>query len=284
MDRILNLSCWRDGRTARCEPLDGGITNRNYVVHDAGEQFVVRLCEDRRFLGIDRVNERLCAEAAAAAGIAPDVFYFEEGILVTRFVDGRTLTDDDVRDGALIKRLGARLRQLHDSTTTLTGELLFFCPFQTIRTYVRTAREAGASLPSDMDELVADSFTLGEFTYAPRLCHNDLLAANLIDDGNQLWIVDWEYAGIGHHLFDLAGVSANCGLSDSQEATLLESYGSAASDEDLRTMQVLKSVSLLREALWSMIQKVKSDLDFDYDQYTADNLAAYREARRRLDD
>ena len=60
--------------------------------------------------------------------------------------------------------------------------------------------------------------------YTPALCHNDLLPANILDDNERIWIVDWEYAGMGNPLFDLAGVSANCCYSEEQEIALLESY------------------------------------------------------------
>jgi thiamine kinase-like enzyme len=114
------------------------------------------------------------------------------------------------------------------------------------------------------------------------LCHNDLLPANILDDGNELWLVDWEYAGIGNPLFDLAGVSSNARLSDEAEAALLEAYAGPVDPRIRREVRILKTVSLLREALWSVIQTVTSRIEFDYERYTAANLAAYEEARRRL--
>ena len=48
-------------------------------------------------------------------------------------------------------------------------------------------------------------------------CHNDLLAANFIDDGERVWIVDWEYAGMGDPFFDLANFAVNNGLDEDGE-------------------------------------------------------------------
>jgi len=281
--RIRALSCWQ--REIHCEPLSGGITNQNFLVQDGETRSVVRVCEERLFLGIDRRNERLCQVAAHHAGVAPEVTHSEDGILVSRFVRGRTCSQNDMRDPNRLVRLAEMLRQLHDSRLQLTGELLFFCPFQTVRTYADTARTLRAGLPAGIDELVDDSSELSKQVdqYRPALCHNDLLPANIIDDDGQLQIVDWEYAGIGNPLFDLASVSANCGLTDEQQVVLVAAYAGRAEPAVIRELSILKTVSLLREALWAVIQSVKSRIDFDYGSYAARNCEAYREARERLE-
>jgi thiamine kinase-like enzyme len=282
-DRVAALSCWSGAVT--CEALAGGLTNRNYLVRDGDEQFVARLCDDRQFLGIDRRNERLCQIAACEAGVAPEVTHFEQGMLVSRFLNARTLADDDLQELALLLRLAQIIRQIHSASDRLTGELLFFCPFQTVRTYTQTARDHGAVLPPDIDQLVEDSRMLSHrmSPFRPTLCHNDLLAANIMDDGERLWLVDWEYAGIGNPLFDLAGASANAGLSDQLEVHFLEAYAGSVTDALLHEVRILKTASLLREALWAVIQTVMSDLDFDYAEYATENFAKYRQARLDLD-
>src|SRR5205823_3331421 len=100
--------------------------------------------------------------------------------------------------------------------------------------------------------------------FTPTLCHNDLLAANILDDGRRIWLVDWEYAGVGHPLFDLAGVSGNCGFTPAMDLALLRAYRGHLRRRDLRELGILKAMSLLREALWAVIQAVASDIDFDY--------------------
>jgi thiamine kinase-like enzyme len=282
-DQVAALSCWSGAIT--CKALAGGLTNRNYLVRDGGQQFVARLCDDRQFLGIDRRNERLCQIAAGEAGVAPEVTHFEQGILVSRFLDARTLADDDLQELDLLQRLAQIIRQIHSASDRLTGELLFFCPFQTVRTYTQTARDHGAVLPPDIDQLVEDSRKMSHqmSPFRPTLCHNDLLAANIMDDGDRLWIVDWEYGGIGNPLFDLAGVSANAGLSNQMEVHLLEAYTGSVSDTLLHEVRILKTASLLRESLWAVIQTVMSDFDFDYAEYATENFAKYRQARLDLD-
>jgi thiamine kinase-like enzyme len=266
------------------ERIPGGITNHNFVVRAGGRAYVARLCEDRPLLGIDRRNEVICQQAASARGIAPEVIHHEPGLLVSRFIEGRTLTADDVRQPAPIARLAAMLRHLHQSWDTMTGEVVYFCPFQTVRTYARTAARLGADLPAEIDDLLEDTRRLSHqiAPFRPVPCHNDLLPANLIDDGRSLWLVDWEYAGIGHPLFDLANLSANAALDDGQELRLLTAYRGPIEPRDLDELRIFRAVSMLREALWATIQSVASDIAFDYRRYADEHFQAYREARARL--
>ncbi len=123
------------------ERIAGGITNHNFVVRtgEPTQSYVARLCEPRPLLGIDRRNELVCQEAASAWGLAPEVVHHEDGLLITRFIQGRTLTAADLREPAVLDRLAALLRRLHESWDAMTGEVLYFCPFQVIRTYAHTA-------------------------------------------------------------------------------------------------------------------------------------------------
>jgi len=266
------------------EPISGGISNHNFLVRVGDRAYVARLCQERPLLGIDRRNEVVCHQAASALGLAPEVVHHEPGLLVARFVDGHTLGPADVRSPDVLVRLAALLHHLHEAWDALTGEVLYFCPFQTIRTYARSAARLKAALPADLDALLEDARRLAHRIgpSRPVLCHNDLLAANLIDDGRRLWLVDWEYAGVGHPLFDLANASANAGLSDDQDRALLEAYRGHLDPRELADLRIFKAVSLLRESLWSTIQTVASDIDFDYHRYAVENLQAYRDARGRL--
>ena len=87
---------------------------------------------------------------------------------------------------------------------------------------------------------------------------------------------------MGNRLFDLASVSSNAGLSDELEAEFLLAYRGELRNVDVQEVRILKTVSLLREALWAYIQAVASDIDFDYCQYASDNLSAYQKARAAM--
>ncbi len=282
--RLRGLDYWK--APIEVEPLPGGITNRNYLVHTAGRRFVARLCEERPLLGIDRRNEVVCQRAAWACGIAPEVVHHEDGVLISAHQRGRTLTPADVRRPEVLPRLAKVLRRLHDSWDALSGMMLYFSPLQTVQMYAQTARELGARLPEDIETLLEDARALVRriSPFTPTLCHNDLLAANLIDEeeSGRLWVVDWEYAGVGHPLFDLANASANATLAAEAEEAFLEAYRGRVDRVELVELRIMKTMSSLREALWAVIQTVASDIEFDYHQYAAENFSAYREARARL--
>jgi thiamine kinase-like enzyme len=109
--------------------------------------------------------------------------------------------------------------------------------------------------------------------------HNDLLAANFIDDGERIWLIDFDYAGFNSPLFDLANLASNNELSGAQERVLLESYfGVAANDAVQRSFQAMKCASLLRETLWSMVSELYSRVDMDFADYTQKNLERFETA------
>ncbi len=280
--QIVALPCWSGAVTLK--ELGGGITNRNYVVDDGDRRFVARQCSPLPHLGIHRSNEVACQRLAAELGFAPAIHYFEDSILVSDFVQSETLTAEAIRDASLLVRLAKTLRRLHDAWDQLEGELIYFSPLQTVRTYAATARRLGALLPEDIDEAIDQAARLmhGVSPFTPALCHNDLLAENILDAGDRLWLVDWEYAGIGNPLFDLANASGNSQFTEEQEQIFLTAYRGECIDSDLRDLRILKTISLLREALWAYIQTKKSDLEFDYEKYASENLNAYHEARQTL--
>ena len=236
-------------------------------------------------MGVDRRNERLCHVAAESTGVAPPIVFAENGVLVTRYIPSRTLDAVTGREPSFPARLAVVLRALHQGWDTLVGDLLSFSPFQASRTYVETSRRIGAELPGDIDAMLEAmrkaSRSLAPYT--PTLCHNDMLPANVLDDGDRVWIVDWEYAGVGHPLFDLAGFSVNCFYSDEQDREFLAAYRGNLNPIELRDLRVLKVASLLREALWSVVQTVASDLDFDFRGYALEHFQKFREALARLE-
>jgi thiamine kinase-like enzyme len=153
--------------------------------------------------------------------------------------------------------------------------VLVFWPFHVCRSYIHTAKEGNSrmmdSLPRFFDLNEKLEKAVGEVKVV--FGHNDLLAANFIDDGKRLWLLDWDYAGYNAALFDLAGLSSNNELSPEQEDWILETYyQKPVTDEQRRRLAAMKCVSLLRETLWSIVSEIHSTLDFDYIDYTEKNL------------
>ena len=279
-ERAARLACWK-GDVAP-EPLGGGITNVNFTVDDAGERYVVRIGEDIPVHGVYRVNELASARAAHAAGVSPEIVHAEPGALVMRWVDGRTLDPADVRDPARLERILEIVRRCHRGIPPhYRGITPIFWVFQVVRDYARTLREEGSRMAGRLDNLHARAERLESVVGPVEIVfgHNDLLAANLIDDGDRIWLIDWEYAGFNSPLFDLGGLASNNELDDGLERWMIERYfGSSPDEARLASYSAMKCASLLREAMWSMVSELHSALDFDYVAYTGENLERFERA------
>ncbi len=279
-ERARRLPCW-SGPVAP-EPMLGGITNVNFVVADGGQRYFVRIGEDIPVHGVLRFNELAAARAAELAGVSPALIYSEPGVLVNRFVEGRTFGPEDIRDPANLTRIVELIRRCHhEIPKRLRGPVLMFWVFHVIRDYAATLREGdGRSLdllPDLLDKAEALERSVGPIKLV--FGHNDLLAANFIDDGARLWLVDWDYAGFNSPLFDLGGLASNSEFAPEQEDRLLAAYFGQAADDGLRRRYAaMKCASLLREAMWSMVSEIHSTLDFDFAAYTQKNLARFARA------
>ncbi len=264
------------------QPLGGGLSNHNFVVQDGAFRFVVRVGDDLPVHGVVRRNELAASRAASAAGLSPEVVYVEPGVLVLRYVDGaRPLTAADVQDERMLPRLATLLRRCHQEMPAwLRGPALMFWVFHSVRDYGATLYQSrGTARQSAHLDTLGSLLQLGaELERAVGRIdvvfgHNDLLPANLLDDGRRLWLIDWEYAGYNSPLFDLGGLASNAELSPDAEAELLRLYwGSAPDPEHRLRYEAMKCASLLRETLWSMAAEIHSTLEFDYSRYTRENL------------
>jgi len=225
MERVRALPIWR--QPVEPKPLGGGITNLNFTVAHGGEKFVVRVGDDIPVHQVMRFNERAASEAAFRAGLSPEVVYAEPGILVIRFIEGRTFTAEDVRNPANLSRIVPLIWRIHhEMPTHLRGPALVFWVFHVLRDYGHTLGEGASRHLARLPELLATAAQLErdvgpiELVYA----HNDLLPANLLDDGRRLWVIDWDYGGFNSPLFDLANLASNNELDGAEEAFVLEAY------------------------------------------------------------
>jgi len=150
-----------------------------------------------------------------------------------------------------------------------------------LRDYAHSLKDAKSPYLSELPRFMEIAETLERVVGSVDLVfgHNDLLPTNLMDDGERLWLIDWDYAGFNSPLFDLANLASNNEIPIEDERRLLELYfDSEVVDETWRRYSAMKCASLLRETMWSMVSEVHSDLDFDYKAYTADNMARFDRA------
>ncbi len=280
--QVRRLACWQG--PVDIAPLGGGITNRNFTVRHAGDDFVVRIGEDIAEHNISRRFELAAARAAWAAGIGPEIVHAEPGALVMRRIEGRTLAPQDVREPAMLARILEVVRACHHEIPRhYSGPAPMFWVFQVLRDYSRRLAAGPSAWHEQLPLLEQAAAVLERAVGAIEVVfgHNDLLAANLIDDGRRLWLIDWEYAGFNSPLFDLGGLASNNELDADAESGLLEAYFGSAPDAGLLARyRAMKCASLLRETLWSMVSELHSALDFDYAAYTRENLARFEQAWR----
>ncbi|HYM51157.1 MAG TPA: choline/ethanolamine kinase family protein [Candidatus Limnocylindrales bacterium] len=267
------------GRVQSVEPLEGGITNRNYRVEVDGVRYVMRVPAERGdLLGIDRQAEHDASLLAASVGVGPEVVAFVSppGLLITRFIEGVPVPADAVRDPRMLARIAEALRRVHAA-----GRLAAtFSPFRVVEAYARTAVQHGVTLPDAFTRARACAAEIERAlpAHPPRFCHNDLLNANFIDDGRLIRIVDWEYAGMGDPFFDFGNFAVNHALDEAQEQNLLDAYFgevSAAAPAHLRLMRIMSD---FREAMWGLVQQGVSSLDFDFAGYARKHFDRLLEA------
>ncbi len=247
--------------------LPGGLTNRNYTVTTDDGAFVARCTRsDSVLLQIDRVAEFHNTVSAARSGVgAPFVDYRPDlNILVIGYVDGRTCTAEDLREPGMIARTMSILRSLH-SGPSFVGE---FDMFERQAGYLRTCRENDFAIPADYerwhDDFVRAQHALAALPEGPVPCHNDLLAGNIIDTVDRLWLIDYEYSGNGDPYFDLGNCWTECGLDEEHLVEMVTAYVGHEDPQLVARARVQATVSRYGWALWGFIQAASMEDEFDF--------------------
>ena len=261
------------GREAAVEVLGGGITNHNFKVTLDGESYVLRVGgKDTDLLGIDRSVEYGASRVAAELGIGPEMAAFvePEGYLVTRFIEGKPIPPEEMRKPETISKAADTLRRIHDGPR-IPGR---FDSFRVVETYCATAAAHGVRIPDAYGRAkeIADEIERARGPQPLVTCHNDLLNANFIDDGERLRIVDWEYAGMGDRVFDLANFSINHEFGDRENDALLAAYFGETEASQLASLTLMRFMSDFREAMWGVVQQGISELDFDFVAYADEHF------------
>ncbi|MGQ0668630.1 MAG: phosphotransferase [Actinomycetota bacterium] len=273
---IRAVPAWEGLDPAEVTPITLGITNRNFRVDIGGESFVVRLSgKDTDLLGIDRAAECEAATAAAAVGVAPEVFAFlsDHGALITRFVEGTSIPEETLQGEEVLEKVVASVRAIHEGPPIPST----FDAFRVVEDYREVAESRNVQIPDGYGtahRLAAEiEAAFGAAPMPPRPCHNDLLNANFIMRNDRVFIVDYEYAGMGHLFFDLGNFSINNGLPEEAQATLLRLYFGEVTPSHAARLKLMRIMSDFREAMWGVVQQGLSTFDFDYVAYAQKHFA-----------
>jgi thiamine kinase-like enzyme len=267
LERLPSLA----GTQRRLELLTGGLTNRNYrVALASGEQLVARFSAPKSsMLAIDRDAEYRNSVSAAQAGVGPEVVEYapEHGVLIVKWIDGRTFGDADLDDAAQLERVARMCRQLHAGPRSV-GD---FDMFDVQRRYLRIVRECGFRLPDDYLSFEPALRRIEQVLRASAAgsvpCHNDLLAANIMDDGTRLWFIDYEYAGNNDPCFELGNIWSEAALEVDRLEQLVTAYLGRPSPVETARARLFGLVAKYGWTLWASIQEAVSDVDFDFWQW-----------------
>jgi thiamine kinase-like enzyme len=263
------------------QELPGGLTNRNYKVTTPDGAFVARVCSDGgELLAIDRDREYRNSVTAAAAGVgAPVIEYLpDHSVLVLRYIPGATFSNADVAAQANLPRIAAACRQLH-SGGRFVGD---FDMFDIQRRYRSVAASHGLRIPRGYDEQAgpfeAMRGALAATAGATVPCNNDLLAGNFIDDGDRIWLIDYEYSGNNDPCFELGNIASECGLSPDALAALVTAYYGRPLRAMIARARLLGLAAKYGWTLWGAIQHAVSPIDFDFWSWAMERFEAARAA------
>ena len=264
---ILNKVPSLAGKPRQVWDLEGGLTNKNYkVVTDEGA-VVVRVSPTQAdLLSINRQHEFENSRRAAAVGIgAPILDYLpEHSIMIVGYIDGSTFTDESFKLPGNIQRVASSCRRLHQAEPFVNE----FNMFKIQAGYLRLVQDSGFRLPNRYTDYlphVAQIQAALQAQSEPLVpCNNDLLAGNFVDDGEQIWLIDYEYSGNNDPCFELGNVWSECHLTMTELEELITAYYGAPLRNRIARAQLQGLMSKYGWTLWGSIQQATSSLDFDF--------------------
>jgi thiamine kinase-like enzyme len=271
------------GTERRLELIPGGLTNVNFLVTtDSGARFVARFSSPTTsLLAIDRDAEYHNSRLAEASGVGPRIVEYlpEENVRLVEWIDGRTFQDADLDDPRQLERVASVCRRLH-AGGRFAGD---FDMFAVQRGYLAIVRESGFRLPEDYLSFEPTVRRIEKVLRASSPgtvpCHNDLLAANILDDGERLWLIDYELSGNNDACFELGNIWSEAVLEPDRLEHLVSAYFGRPAPVETARARLFGLMSKYGWTLWASIQDAVSDIDFDYWQW---GMAKYVRAREEF--
>ena len=260
-----------------CERL-GGLTNRNYKLTLDGQSYVLRVAGEGTEEYIDRKVEAHNARVAAEAGVGAEVVFFDasDGLMLCRYLDDTlTMTPESFLTTAGAPARAARaFRKMHDCDKPFEFR---FELFAMIDEYLGVLEKLGATLPDGYHAVVEEAGAVravldrNPLPLAP--CHCDPLCENFLDNGERMWIVDWEYSGMNDPTWDLGDLSVEAGFGEAEDREMMEAYvGGAVPDALFGRMVIYKAMCDLLWTLWGLIQHANENPVDDFWAYAVNRF------------
>ena len=263
---VAKIDDWK-GKNVSVQPLSGGLTNTNYKVEVDGKSYFVRVPgASTELLAIDRNNEYHNTKAAAQAGVGPRVLYHlpEYDVMVLEFLQGKTMSKDSLNIPGMPTRMAQAIRKLTAGPRFLSD----FNMFRLTEYYLNLCRDRDIRTPEgylDRMPTVAGIEKAMSVNPVPTVpCNNDLLAENYIDDGRQLWLIDYEYSGNNDPCFELGNTCQEMQFNDEQISEVCSTYFGSAAPDKIARMKLNMIMSDVGWGLWAAIQAKVSTIDFDF--------------------
>jgi len=279
---IRSIPIWNE--KIKIQNIEGGLTNQNFLIEENNKKYVVRLGDDIPEHNVSRSKELIASNAAAEIGLSPAVIYNTKGILVLEYIEGTMLSTDSIVDK--LESIISLIKKIHsEMSKKLYGQSVNFGVFDAIKHYEKYLKNQKSSYTQLLPSLLfqVDKLEINTSPYDIVFCHNDLIFTNFLDDGDRLWIIDWEYSGFNNLLFDLGDFASHCNFSENKEIFLLENYfEKKINDKLLLEFNSFKCAALLREAMWSMVAELTSKIDFNFLIYTQEKLAMFNDSYNKL--
>lgn len=265
----------------------GGLTNRNYRLDCESGSYVLRLAGNGTAEYIDRAAEEVNAGLASRAGVGAEILFFDaqDGTMVTRYLGPRTMTVEAFQQRDALTRAAQALRRLHDCGQTFQGR---FELFEQIDRYLAVLQHKNAALPKGYAEVqqtaAAVRLALAGHTLPLAPCHCDPTVPNFIDCGQQMLILDFEYAGNNDPMWDLGDLSVEGKFTEQQDLQLLSGYfGAPPSPFDHARMVMYKAMCDLLWTLWGVVQHVDGNPAEDFWAYAQNRLQRCRQLMASAD-
>lgn len=247
------------------KPLSGGMTNQTYKIDTENRQWVLRVPGHGSSAFINRADESCNARQASGLRINVAIEFFNprDGLQLTRYLEkSQPLDKALLSNPILIQGIANVLKRLHQST-----------PFpNTVHIFPRNddlldnlKKRHGFTFPVDMalieDAMAKINDVFSKYPTQMAPCHNDPTPGNFLlkfndeqETSPQIHLIDWEYSGNNHFLWDLVYFALEARLSPEQELILLKQYFGEVNDATLASFTLFKPIVEWWITLWSWTQ------------------------------
>jgi len=269
---VSKIEAW-NGKVISIQPLSGGLTNSNFCVMVDGTPYFIRVPgESTDLLAIDRKNEVHNTRAAAEAGVAPPVLYYlpEYDVMVLKFLDGKTMSKDALNEPGMPTRMAQAIKTLHAGPRFYSN----FNMFRLTEYYLKLCNERNIKIPDGYLERmpmvahIEEAMSVRPLPTVP--CNNDLLAENYIDDGEKLWLIDYEYSGNNDPCFELGNTCQEMQFDNPQIHEICGAYFGDVTADKIARMKLNMIMSDVGWGLWAAIQTEISTIGFDFWDWALD--------------